>query len=482
MSLKRKLIFLVILPVLASGAIALIVSSFRIYDQGLEDLETKSNEILDLYTIHFLRYHTDGSMSEDNDELLSSSYNFRIVSQNALNEAHNSTPEEVEYEKTLSEGDLNNLKIIDENSGEMKIIRPVYYSEEQNCAFCHNQNQSLSVSSGDHIRGLFIVSSSLTPVYSNVKKSIFQISGFSIIIAIIAIVLGIIVIRKISKSINNILKVSKKITEGDLSADIEINNNDELGEIALSIQKMIESMRKILQTIISGADQLAKTGEKISENSLIVSQAATEQASSIEEVSAAMEEMLASIQQNTMVSGQTRDKAELAYKSMQHVGNSADKSMESIQSISDKIIIINDIASQTNILALNAAVEAARAGKEGKGFAVVAGEVKKLADLSNKAADEIIRLSGSSVKVTAEAVELVSKVLPEIEKTAELSQEVNAASNEQNISSEQINSSIIELNRSTQLNASTAEEMASSARELNSQAQQFKEIVSFFRL
>ncbi|MCU4175851.1 methyl-accepting chemotaxis protein [Carboxylicivirga sp. N1Y90] len=486
MSLKRKLLLLVILPVLASGAIALIVSSFRIYDQGLKDLEQKSNSILDLYTMHFLRYHTDGSMSEDTkdetDDTLEGSYDFRIVSQTALNEAHNSTLDEVKYEETIVKDSLSTLKLIDDEMQEMRIIRPVYYSDEQNCAFCHALNQEQNAALNSDVRGLFIVSTSIKPVYQNVKSSIFQISAFSILIAIIAIFVGIMVIRKINKSFSSILVASKNITKGDLTSNIEVTSKDELGEIASSLHGMIESMRKIIQSIISGADQLADAGQRISKNSNLVAQSATEQASSIEEVSAAMEEMLASIQQNTHLSGQTKEKAEAAAKSMLNVGSSADKSLVSIQSISEKIAIINNIASQTNILALNAAVEAARAGQEGRGFAVVASEVKNLAELSTSAADEIIKLSGSSVEVTEEAARLVSQTLPDIEKTAELIHEVNIASKEQNMSTEQINSTIIELNRATQLNASTAEDMASSADELNSQAQQFKEIVSFFKI
>ncbi|WP_430816723.1 methyl-accepting chemotaxis protein [Carboxylicivirga sp. RSCT41] len=486
MSLKRKLLLLVILPVFSCGAIALIISSLRIYNQGIDDLENKSNSILDLYTMHFLRYHTDGSMSEDNldetDDKLKEAYTFRIVSQDALNENHIATKKEVEYENMLRDQKLETLKVFDEESNEMRIIRPVYYNDELNCAFCHNQNQKhASMSEGD-IRGLFIVSSSMEPVYESVKSSVFQISAFSICIAVMAILISLVIIRRINRSFDGILRTSKRIANGDLTVNIDVDSKDELGEIAGSLKQMTESIRNIVTAITSGANNIAVASEELSISSGRVSEAATEQASSLEEVSASMEEMLASIQQNTANSDQTRSRAAKAAKSMLDVGNSADKSLNAIQGISSKISVINDIANQTNILALNAAVESARAGAAGRGFAVVASEVKNLAEMSKSAADEIIQLSGSSVEVSEEAVKLVSETLPEIEMAAKLMQEVYTASNEQNVGSEQINSVLSELNRSTQVNAETAEELTGNAEELKFQAQKFKQLVSFFKV
>lgn len=486
MSLKRKLLLLVILPVLTCGVIALLVSSIRIYSQGIDDLEDKSNSILDLYTMHFLRYHTDGSMSEDNaeetEDLLEGSYKFRIVSQEALNQRHRATAEEIGYENTLKEDNLQSLKVFDDQTNELRIVRPVYYSDELNCAFCHEQDQNQAVMQAGDIRGLFIVSTSTEPVYESVQASVLQISAFTIFIIVIAILIGIVIIRRINNSFKGILLTSKRIANGDLTVEIDAHSNDELGEIGQSLHQMIESIRNIVTAITTGANNIAVASEELSISSTRVSEAATEQASSLEEVSASMEEMLASIQQNTANSEQTRSKAAKAAQSMLNVSNSTDKSLNAIQSISSKISIINDIANQTNILALNAAVESARAGSAGRGFAVVANEVKNLAELSKNAADEIIMLSGSSVEVSEEAVRLVSQTIPEIELTAELMHQVYTASNEQNVGSEQINSVLSELNRSTQVNAETAEELTSHAEELKLQAQEFKELVAFFKL
>ena len=167
---------------------------------------------------------------------------------------------------------------------------------------------------------------------------------------------------------------------------------------------------------------------------------------------------------------------------MNNVATAAQESLVSVREITEKINIINDIAFQTNILALNAAVEAARAGEYGKGFAVVAAEVRKLAERSKIASDEIVTLSQKSRNVTEESGELVEKILPEIEKTSKLVQEIAAASQEQNSGADQVNSAIQQLNQVTQQNAAASEEMATSSEELSGQATQLKELISFFKV
>jgi methyl-accepting chemotaxis protein len=155
---------------------------------------------------------------------------------------------------------------------------------------------------------------------------------------------------------------------------------------------------------------------------------------------------------------------------------------QSINDITNKISIINDIAFQTNILALNAAVEAAHAGVQGRGFAVVAVEVRKLAERCREAADEINKLSANGVSVAKVAVKQFDEIIPEMELTAKLVQEISSSSGEQNAGIDQVSSSIQLLNMVAQQNAAASEEMATSAEELANQAEELKQIVSFFKI
>lgn len=308
-------------------------------------------------------------------------------------------------------------------------------------------------------------------------------------IGIIAIFLGIIFATIINKSIKvgiiKAVEIATTIADGDVSLSLEqsyLNRKDEIGELSRALQKMADKLREIVESIVAGSNNIASASEQTSSTAQELSQGANEQASSVEEVSSTMEQMTSNIQQNSDNAQQTDKIATFSSEGIKSVATASQKSLTSIKNISDKIGIINDIAFQTNILALNAAVEAARAGEHGRGFAVVAAEVRKLAERSKLAANEIVELAKSSVQVTEEAGRLMLTIIPEIDKTAKLVQEIAAASLEQNNGSIQINNAIQQLNTITQQNASASEEMASNAEELTSQADQLRDVVSYFKL
>lgn len=316
----------------------------------------------------------------------------------------------------------------------------------------------------------------------NIREATVQLIVFIIVGILLSILFATIIVRAITTPLAKAVILTQKITVGDLTYSIDIDQADEVGQLADYLKQMTIKLKDIVGNIMTGADNISMASNELSSTSQQLSQGASEQASSTEEVSSSMEEMSSNIQQNTDNAQQTEKISESASHGIQKVGAAAKGSLSSIKEIAEKITIINDISFQTNILALNAAVEAARAGEHGKGFAVVAAEVRKLAERSKVSADEIDVLSKSSVAVTEGASKLMEELVPEIEKTSNLVREIAAASNEQNSGADQINSAIQQLNQVTQQNAAASEEMATSSEEMASQAEQLKNLISFFKV
>lgn len=311
------------------------------------------------------------------------------------------------------------------------------------------------------------------------ESTMILIVGLSVAV-LIGAVLSFVITRMITKPVVKGVSFAEAMAQGDFTQTLEIDQKDEIGILAKSLNEMVGRLREVVRDVQSASENVASGSEELAASAQNMSQGATEQAASVEEISSSIEEMSANIKQNAENASETERIAIKTAKDAQVGGDAVGKTVSAMKQIAEKISIIEEIARQTNLLALNAAIEAARAGEHGKGFAVVAAEVRKLAERSGAAANEISDLSSSSVQIAENAGELLRLIVPDIQRTAELVQEIAAASNEQNSGAEQINKAIQQMDQVVQQNASASEEMASTSEELSSQSQQLQATMSFF--
>ncbi|MBL8966725.1 MAG: methyl-accepting chemotaxis protein [Spirochaetaceae bacterium] len=256
---------------------------------------------------------------------------------------------------------------------------------------------------------------------------------------------------------------------------------DELGEMAARLDEVASSMGSTVSAITISARQVAEGADQVSQTSQAISAGASEQAASGEEVSASMEEMGATIRQNADNAETTERIARKASEDAAEGGKAVEEAVVAMKDIAGRIGVIEEIARQTNLLALNAAIEAARAGEAGKGFAVVASEVRKLAERSQKSAQEITALSGTTVGAAERAVAIIRRIVPDIGRTAELVQEIAASTREQSSGVGQVNTALTQLDSVIQQNASSSEELASMSEELSAQAKRMLEALAYFK-
>lgn len=291
--------------------------------------------------------------------------------------------------------------------------------------------------------------------------------------------------KRIGVPLNYVASNLQKMSNGDLCFKFDNKYskfNDEIGIVSSSFEKMVNEFCKIVGDVKTASSMLLAVSGELSKSAQEMSQVSSEQATSFEEVHAAIEQIVQKTQTNSQDAEVANNSVSKSVETILLNNESVQKSIESLKSITQRINVINDISFQTNILSLNAAIEAARAGNVGKGFSVVANEVGKLAERSKESANEISTISEESSQIAGETTKVSARVIPEIQNTAKLISGIVVSSKEQERSALQVNTTLTQLNSSVHQLSSSSEETASSAEELASQAEQLNELVSYFKL
>jgi methyl-accepting chemotaxis protein len=349
---------------------------------------------------------------------------------------------------------------------------------------------------------------------SDFNKGASSIFNTLVITLIAALIIGGIIIflfsGRITKPMEVIAEHVKRIANGDLRENIKIRSKDEVGQLAVSVNDMLDRFRQLIGGILQTSHSVAAASEQISASTEQIASGSTTQAGNAQmiielfkELSTAINNVAITAEEAAELSNQTTKTAleggkavSISVEGMNRISEQMGRLEQDSNKIGEIIEVIDDIAEQTNLLALNAAIEAARAGEQGRGFAVVADEVRKLAERSGEATKQITLIIKGMQNNTKESVDSVAdgleksiqtgkafeNIVSMVNESAQKVTEIAAASEEQSAQSGEVMQSVESIAATSQESAAASEETAATAQSLAHLAEDLNQSVSVFKV
>ncbi|MCQ2252809.1 MAG: methyl-accepting chemotaxis protein [Bacteroidales bacterium] len=321
------------------------------------------------------------------------------------------------------------------------------------------------------------------------NMDIYKIMGILAITGILTIIVVLLLIRNITKKviidpITSIDKFTQEFAQGKLysTAANDITSKDEIGSLKNNVQNMQSRLVEVVESIHKSTSEVSECTSKIKDTVFKISEDALVQSACVNDMQNSVENITQSIQQNTQMASDAKMTSDEIAGDIDIVTMASDNTLESIQDVINKIKVINEISTRTDLLAINASVEASRAGENGKGFAVVAAEIRKLAEHCQKASTEINEMSSNSLLITQQSAELIENISPKIRENAEKIAAISETCNQQLNMTMNISQSIMQLVDITSNNSQSSDEMQVSTQILYKDLEDLNKTMAFFQI